>query len=53
MDNFDYSQTMKEVEYFLWHELADHYIEMAKSSIYQKENSLSLLKRNFFLFPRY
>jgi valyl-tRNA synthetase len=38
MDRFDYSQTMKEAEYFLWHELADHYIEMAKSSIYKKEN---------------
>ena len=38
MDNFDYSQTMKEAEYFLWHEFADHYIEMAKSSIYNKEN---------------
>jgi valyl-tRNA synthetase len=29
---------MKEVEYFLWHELADHYIEMAKSSTYKNEN---------------
>jgi len=38
MDNFDYSQTMKDVEYFLWHELADHYIEMIKSSIYENNN---------------
>ncbi|UCF12757.1 MAG: valine--tRNA ligase [Thermoplasmatales archaeon] len=38
MDVFDYSQSMKEVEYFLWHELADHYIEMIKSSIYEKKN---------------
>ncbi len=38
MDNFDYSQAMKEVEYFLWHELADHYIEMIKSSIYENKN---------------
>jgi len=38
MDEFDYSQTMKDVEYFLWHELADHYIEMIKSSIYEKKN---------------
>jgi len=38
MDVFDYSQAMKEIEYFLWHELADHYIEMAKSSIYTNEN---------------
>ncbi len=42
MDAFDYSQTMKDVEYFLWHELADHYIEMIKSSIYDKENVESI-----------
>lgn len=38
MDEFDYSQTMKDVEYFLWHELADHYIEMIKGSIYENKN---------------
>jgi valyl-tRNA synthetase len=38
MEVFDYSQAMKENEYFLWHELADHYIEMIKGSIYHKEN---------------
>ena len=38
MDNYDYSQTMKDIEYFLWHELADHYIEMIKSSIYEQKN---------------
>jgi valyl-tRNA synthetase len=38
MNEFDYSQTMKDVEYFLWHEFADHYIEMIKSSIYEKKN---------------
>ncbi len=38
MDSYDYSQTMKDIEYFLWHELADHYIEMVKSSIYDKKN---------------
>ncbi len=42
MDEFDYSQTMKEVEYFLWHELADHYIEMIKSSIYEEKNVESI-----------
>ena len=42
MDVFDYSQSMKEIEYFLWHELADHYIEMAKSSIYKNENVESI-----------
>jgi valyl-tRNA synthetase len=42
MDEYNYSQTMKEIEYFLWHELADHYIEMAKSSIYKGENLQSI-----------
>ena len=42
MENFDYSQTMKDVEYFLWHELADHYIEMIKSSIYENKNVESI-----------
>ena len=42
MDKFDYSQTMKEVEYFLWHELADHYIEMIKTSIYENKNIESI-----------
>jgi valyl-tRNA synthetase len=42
MDVFDYSPAMKEIEYFLWHELADHYIEMAKSSIYKNENVESI-----------
>ena len=37
-DRFDYSQAMKEIEYFVWHEFADHYIEMAKSSIYNNKN---------------
>ena len=38
MDVFDFSQAMKEIEFFLWHELADHYIEMIKGSIYNREN---------------
>jgi len=42
MDKFDYSQSMKEIEYFLWHEVADHYIEMVKSSIYEKKNVESI-----------
>ena len=42
MENFDYSQTMKDVEYFLWHEFADHYIEMIKSSIYENKNIESI-----------
>jgi len=42
MDVFDYSQAMKEIEYFLWHELADHYLEMIKGSLYNKENVESI-----------
>lgn len=42
MDVFNYSQTMKEIEYFLWHEFADHYIEMAKSSIYNNRDIESI-----------
>ena len=42
MDEFDYSQTMKDVEYFLWHELADHYIEMIKGLIYENKNLESI-----------
>ena len=33
---------MKEVEYFLMHELADHYIEMIKASIYEEKNVESI-----------
>jgi valyl-tRNA synthetase len=36
MDNFQFSQAMKNIEYFLWHELADHYIEMIKPFLYEK-----------------
>ena len=42
MDIFDYSQAMKEIEYFLWHELADHYLEMIKTSIYENKNPESI-----------
>lgn len=42
MDSFDYSQTMKDVEYFLWHELADHYLEMIKSSINENRDTESI-----------
>ncbi|MEF8847661.1 MAG: valine--tRNA ligase [Candidatus Thermoplasmatota archaeon] len=38
MENFNYFQCLKEIEYFFWHELADHYIELIKSSLYKKEN---------------
>ena len=42
MDMFDYSQAMKAIEYFLWHELADHYLEMIKGSLYKEENIESI-----------
>ena len=42
MEAFDYSQAMKEIEYFLWHELADHYLEMIKGSLYNRENIESI-----------
>ncbi len=42
MEVFDYSQAMKDVEYFLWHELADHYIEMIKASVYEQPNKSSI-----------
>ena len=39
MDSFEYSQAMKEIEYFVWHEFADHYIEMAKAMLYNNQNT--------------
>ncbi|MCX6664941.1 MAG: valine--tRNA ligase [Euryarchaeota archaeon] len=42
MDRFEYSQAMKEIEYFLWHELADHYLEMVKAPLYHKEHADSI-----------
>jgi valyl-tRNA synthetase len=42
MDKFEYSQAMKEIEYFLWHELADHYLEMIKTSINENHNTDSI-----------
>ena len=42
MDNYDYNQTMKDIEYFLWHELADHYLEMIKGSLYENKNTDSI-----------
>jgi len=42
MENYNYSQTMKDIEFFLWHELADHYIEMIKTSIYEEKNLESI-----------
>jgi valyl-tRNA synthetase len=42
MDKFEYSSAIKEIEYFLWHELADHYVEMVKPFMYEKKNIESI-----------
>lgn len=42
MEKFEYSNAMKEIEYFLWHEFADHYIEMVKHRIYEKNDEAAL-----------
>ncbi len=42
MENFEYSNAMKEIEHFLWHEFADHYIEMVKHRIYEKKDEAAL-----------
>ncbi len=34
-DNLDFAPAMREIQYFLWHELADHYIELVKSRVYE------------------
>lgn len=36
-DAFDYTKGVKQTEDFLWHTLADHYLELAKSRIYQND----------------
>jgi valyl-tRNA synthetase len=33
-DGFDFAPVMRDVEFFIWHELADHYIELVKSRVY-------------------
>ncbi len=33
-DAFDFAPIMREVEYFVWHEVADHYIELVKARVY-------------------
>lgn len=48
MDEYNYSQTLKDVEYFLWHEIADHYIEMIKSQVYQKNNDNENLRYTLY-----
>ena len=42
MDRFEFSDAMKKIEYFIWHEFADHYIEMVKHRIYEKKDEAAL-----------
>ena len=34
MDNYQFDRAMKDLEFFAWHRVADHYLEMAKHRIY-------------------
>ncbi|MBS3772798.1 MAG: class I tRNA ligase family protein, partial [Candidatus Thermoplasmatota archaeon] len=45
MDDFDYADAIRTAEHFLWHELADHYIEMVKHRVYEEgdEDALHVL----------
>lgn len=42
MNRFEYSGAMKEIEYFMWHEFADHYVEMVKHRIYEHNDAAAL-----------
>ena len=42
MDVYDFAPAMKQIEYFLWHELADHYLELVKSYIYNDKEKESV-----------
>ncbi len=37
-DRFDFSPVMRDVEYFVWHEMADHYIELVKARVYSGDD---------------
>ncbi|MBA3043815.1 class I tRNA ligase family protein, partial [archaeon] len=39
MDEFRFDKAMKEIEEFLWHEFADHYIEIVKYRAYDNDES--------------
>jgi valyl-tRNA synthetase len=44
MDNFQFDKTRKIVVEFIWHELADHYLELIKHRIYNKdENTINCI----------
>ncbi len=38
MDDYRYDKALQETEYFLWHVLADHYLEMVKYRIYEQDD---------------
>ncbi len=38
MEEFRYSSTLRKIEYFLWHEFADHYLEMVKQRVYEESD---------------
>jgi valyl-tRNA synthetase len=42
MDEYQFDRSMKAIENFLWHEFADHYIEMVKYRIYDKNDEGAL-----------
>ncbi len=37
-DRFDFAPVLRKVQDFVWHEFADHYIELVKSRVYSGEN---------------
>jgi valyl-tRNA synthetase len=42
LDSYQFDKSMKVIENFLWHEFADHYLEMVKYRIYDKEDEGAL-----------
>ncbi len=46
LDTYTFDKAMRDVENFIWHELADHYIEMVKS---RKDDAVKYTLYNVFL----
>jgi valyl-tRNA synthetase len=42
MDEYQFDKAMKGIENFLWHEFADHYIEMVKHRVYDQKDEGAL-----------
>ncbi|MCK4614287.1 MAG: class I tRNA ligase family protein, partial [Thermoplasmata archaeon] len=38
MDTFQFDRAMRDIEYFMWHEFADNYIEMVKQRVYSRKD---------------